>query len=135
MIGTITLEQIDAIYQRMKIKELVVLPWYEDGHLVACITGAIEPREEWPGEVVGFLEHFIVLPEAKRKLEVMQLFPATLAEMARQRGVDRLVLCILNDDPRRQRLEKWATRCGYRQYGVTESRGWWQLNLKEMTDG
>ena len=135
MIGRITLEQVDAIYQRMGIKELVVLPWYEDGELVALITGAIEPREEFPGEDIGFLEHFIVLPEAKRKLEVMQLFPATLAEIARRRGVDRLVLCILNDDPRRARLEQWARRCGYSQYGVTESRGWWQLNLKETGNG
>lgn len=132
IVGNVTLEQVDAIYQRMGIKELCVFPWYEDGQLVALVTGAIETdREDFPGERVGFLEHFIVLPEAKRKLEVMQLMPATLAEVARESGVDRLVLCIIDKDPRRHRLEKWARRCGWTPYGKSETRTWWQFPLKE----
>lgn len=132
MIGDITLEQVDAIYQRMGLKELVVVPWYEDGQLVGLVTGFIEEREEFPGEQSAFLEYFVVLPEAKNKLQVMQLMPATVAEMVRQRGACRVVLCIVRDDPRRSRLERWAKRCGYEKYAENETRDYYK---RELTEG
>jgi len=123
------------MYRRAGLKELVVVPWYEDGALVAMVTGFIEERPEFPGEQVGFLEHFIVLPEAKRKLEVMQLLPSMIYEMCRQRGIDRLVLCIHHAHPKSKRLSVWARRCRWRHYGTTDVADWYTISLKESHDG
>lgn len=130
----ITLQEVDAIYQRMGVKELFVLPWHEDGKIVGLITGAFEYLEGAPG-LTGFLEHFIVLPEAKRKLHVMQEMPKMAAGMAMARGARRVILCIGQKDPRRHRLETWARRCGYTLYNQNhDSRVWYVLDLSEETE-
>lgn len=128
--GLITLEQVDQMYRLAGLKELVVVPWYEDCELVALVTGFIEERPDFPGEKVGFLEHFIVLPEAKRKLEVMQLFPSMIYEMCRERGIERLVLCIHHDHPKSARLAVWARRCKWYCYGTTDVADWYTISLK-----
>lgn len=134
--GDITLEQVVEMYEWAGIRSMGVFPWYEDGQLVALVTGWIEwGAFGFPGEKVGFLEHFIIKPAARRKLEIMNLLPDYIAEVCRQRGVDRLVLCIHHDHPKRERLAKWATHRGYRQYGVGEFADWYTFPLKEQHDG
>ena len=49
IIGGISLDGLDQLYQRMGVKELFVLPWHQDGKLAGCITGAIEEFPEYPG--------------------------------------------------------------------------------------
>jgi hypothetical protein len=93
--------------------------------------GFIEEWPEAPGKT-AYLDCIVVLPEAKRKLEVMNLFPDTLAQHLRERGdIERIALCIGKNDPRHDRLEKWARRRGYTKYGTTDSRDWYVLPLKE----
>ena len=120
------------MYRWAGIRDMAVFPWYEDGRLVALVTGWIEMDGfGWAGERVGFLEHFIVKPEARNKLEVMNLLPSYIADVCRDQGVDRLVLCIHHDHPKRHRLAKWAAHRGYRQYGTNDFADWYSLSLKE----
>lgn len=136
IVGGVTLEQVADMYAWAGIRSLAAFPWYEDGKLVALVTGWIETGAfGFPDEQVGFLEHFIVRPEAKKKLEVMNLLPDYIAEICRAHGVDRLVLCIHHDHPKRDRLEKWASRRGYRKYGINDYADWYTLSLKEHHDG
>jgi len=133
ILGGITLEEVDSLYQRMGVKELFILPWYEDDNDEVCfgrrlaglITGAIEEMPGWPGKT-GFLEHFMVLPEASNPLAVMQQMPKEAARLLRARGdVDRILLCIDEEHPKRRGLDAWARRCGYTKYAVHEGRSWY----------
>lgn len=134
--GAVTLEQVVEMYQWAGIRSMAVFPWYEDEQLVALVTGWTEQGGfGFKDEMVGFLEHFIIKPTARKKLEVMNLLPSYIAEVCRERGVDRLVLCIHHDHPKRERLAKWATHRGYVQYGVGEFADWYTLSLKESPDG
>lgn len=128
MIGDVTLQQIEEIFKRMGLAEPVAFPWYEDGKIVGLITGYIESPEQ------AFLEHFVILPEAKQKLKFMQLAPKVIAELLRQRGIKRIVLYIVKDDPRREGLDAWARRGGYAQYGESESRVWYVRHISEEVD-
>lgn len=134
--GELTLQQVVEMYEWAGIRSMAASPWYEDGQLVALVTGWIERGAfGWPGEKVGFLEHFIVKPTARKKLEVMNLLPSYIAEVCRERGVDRLVLCIHHDHQKRERLAKWATHRGYRLYGTNDFADWYTFPLKEQLDG
>lgn len=135
MIGPgITLQEVDAIYQRMGVKELFILPWHEDGKVVGLITGAIEVINGSPG-LSAFLEHIIVLPEAKQKLRVMQEMPKMAAGLAMAAGARRIVLCIGVKDPRNKRLATWARRAGYTRYKENHNdRDWYVLELYEETE-
>ena len=125
----VTLEQVDAIYQRMIGKELVVIPWFEGDLLAGIITGAIEKDfAGYPG-LSAFLEYFIVLPEAQFKLRAMQELPHLASSLLRERGIERILLCIADSDPRASRLDLWARRCGYVKYGNTEDRSWYVHHL------
>lgn len=133
IIGGVTLEQVCEMYEWAGIRNMAVFPWYEDGELVALVTGWIEYEGfGFPGEHVGFLEHFIIRPTARRKLEVMNLLPSYIADVCRERGVDRLVLCIHHDHPKHDRLEKWALRRGYTKYGINDFADWYSISLKEQ---
>ena len=64
MIGNVTLEQVAEMYEWAGIRKMAIFPWYEEGELVALVTG----WTEWGGfgflgENVGFLEHFIIKPQ------------------------------------------------------------------------
>ncbi len=134
--GELTLQQVVEMYEWAGIRSMAAFPWYEDGQLVALVTGWIERGAfGWPDEKVGFLEHFIVKPTARKKLEVMNLLPSYIAEVCRERGVDRLVLCIHHDHPKAARLAKWATHRGYRLYGTNDFADWYTFPLKEQPDG
>ena len=128
IVGDISLGQVEQAFKRMGLAEPVVFPWYEDDQLVGLITGYIENPEQ------AFLEHFVILPEAKQKLKFMQLAPKIIAELLRQRGIKRIVLFIVKDDPRRQGLDAWARRGGYAQYGESESRVWYVRHISEEAD-
>lgn len=128
----ITLQQVDEIYQRMGLKELFVLPWFEDGKLVGLITGDIEVIPGFGKQ--GFLERIIVLPEAKHKLHVMHQMPHAAAGLAMAAGCRRVTLCIGHNDPRRKRLEAWAVRCGYTFEQNHDNRAWYVLDLSEETN-
>lgn len=131
MIVGVTAAEIEDAFRRTGTKEPVVIPWREDGALVGLAMGFIEEWPELPGKT-AYLDCIIVLPETKRKLEVMNLFPAFIAELLRERGdIERIALCIGKNDPRHDRLEKWARRRGYTKYGTTDSRDWYVLPLKE----
>jgi len=127
IIGDITLEQVERMFIRMGLAEPVLLPWYEDDRLVGLITGYIESPEQ------AFLEHFVILPEAKHKLRFMQLAPKIAEIRLRERGIKRITLYIVKDDPRRSGLDAWARRGGYHQYGESESRVWYVRHLTEET--
>jgi hypothetical protein len=142
IVGGVTLEQVDEAYQRMGIKELVVFPWYEDGpprkwglsapqvrKLVGLITGCIDIYPPFIGKS-AFLEHLIVLPEAKHKLQVMLEMPKAVIPLLRERGAERILLCIGLDDPRRPSLDAWARRCGYTKFGGKDDSDWY---LKPLT--
>lgn len=140
ILGGVTLEEVDALYQRMGVKELFVLPWYDRPtvgkqslwtlganyrpRLVGMITGTIEEYPEFPG-LSGFLEHFIVLPEAENPLAVMQQMPKEAARLLRSRGIARILLCIDQAHPKRRGLDAWARRCGYTKYAEKDSRDWY----------
>lgn len=139
ILGGATLEEVDALYQRMGVKELFVLPWYETNwvavpdkpkwvenkpRLVGMITGSIEEFPEYPG-LSGFLEHFIVLPEAENPLAVMQQMPKEAARLLRARGIARILLCIDHSHPKRKGLDTWARRCGYTKYAEKDGRDWY----------
>jgi len=127
----ITLQQVDEIYQRMGLKELFVLPFFEDGQLVGLITGDIEETPGFPGKT-GFLERIIVLPEAKNKLHVMHAMPAAAAGLAMAAGCQRVILCIGHQHPKKKRLDTWARRCGYTIYEPShDNRTWYVLELLE----
>lgn len=131
MILGVTVDEIEAMFRSTGAKEPVVIPWREDGNLVGLAMGFIEEWPEAPGKT-AYLDCIIVLPTAKRKLEVMNLFPDTIAQLLRERGdVERIALCILHNDERKARLAKWAERRGYTKYGTTDSRDWYVLPLKE----
>lgn len=131
MILGVTIEEIEDTFRRTGTKEPVVIPWREDGELVGLAMGFIEEWPEAPGKT-AYLDCIIVLPEAKRKLEVMNLFPDTIAQMMQDRGdIERIALCIGTKDPRHDRLEKWALKRKYIKYGTTDSRDWYVLPLKE----
>ena len=131
----VTLEQVDEIYQRMGVKELVVIPWFEGETLAGIITGAIEKDfAGYPG-LSAFLEYFIVLPEAQQKLRAMQQLPHLAASLVRELDVERIILCIADSDPRADRLDVWARRCGYVKYGYTEDRSWYVHHLQGETHG
>lgn len=139
MIGDVTTAEIESVFSAASAakaewaKEPVVIPWREDGVLVGLAMGFIEVWPEAPGKT-AYLDCIIVLPIAKRKLEVMNLFPDYIAEILRERGdIERIALCIGVNDKRHDRLEKWALSRGYRKYGTTGSRDWYALNLKEST--
>lgn len=127
IVGDITLEQVERAFKRMGLAEPVVFPWYEDDKLVGLITGYIESSEQ------AFLEHFVILPEAKHKLRFMQLAPKVIEQMLVARGIKRITLFILKDDPRRSGLDAWARRGGYHQYGESESRVWYVRHIEEST--
>lgn len=132
MILNVTTEQIEAVFAAVGTKEPVAIPWSEDGELVGLAMGFIEEWPEFPGKT-AYLDCIVVLPTAKRKLEVMNLFPDTIAQMMRDRGdVARIALCIGRTDARHDRLEKWALRRGYIKYGTTDSRDWYVLPIKEI---
>lgn len=123
----VTLEQVDEVYKRMGLKELFVLPWFEDGVLVGMITGQIDQKEK-----IGFLERIIVLPEAKNKIRVMHQMPHAAAGLAMAAGCTRVLLCIGHQDERRERLAKWARRCGYSLVNANyDGREWYALDLYE----
>lgn len=123
----ITLEQVDEVYRRVGLKELFVLPWFEDGVLVGLITGQIDAKEK-----IGFLERIIVLPEAKNKLRVMLQMPHAAAGLAMAAGCTRVLLCIGHQDERRERLKRWAQRCGYSLiHKDYDGRSWWKFDLYE----
>ena len=112
MIGDVTTAEIEQVFSaasavnKVFAKEPVVVPWREDGVLVGLAMGFIEVWPEAPGKT-AYLDCIIVLPTAKRKLEVMNLFPDYIAEIMRERGdIERLALCIGHADPRHDRLEK-----------------------------
>lgn len=131
-----TLEQVAEMYEWAAIRKMAVFPWYEDGTLVALVTGWIEwGAFGFPGEKVGFLEHFIIKPLARRKLEIMNILPDYIAEVCRAKGVHRLVLCIHHDHPKQARLAKWAVHRGYVKYGINDYADWYTLSLKEQHDG
>lgn len=133
IIGKVTLEQVAEMYEWAGIRAMAVFPWYEDGELVALVTGWTEwGAFGFPGERVGFLEHFIIKPSARKKLEIMNLLPSYIADVCRDMGVHRLVLCIHHDHPKRERLEKWALHRGYRKYGINDYADWYSISLKEQ---
>jgi hypothetical protein len=139
MIGDVTTAEIEAVFSASSAanpkhaKEPVVIPWREEGALVGLAMGFIEVWPEAPGKT-AYLDCIIVLPTARRKLEVMNLFPDYIAEILRERGdIERIALCIGHADTRHDRLEKWALSRGYKKYGTTGSRDWYALNLKEST--
>ena len=137
IVGGITLEQVDRIYQRMGVKELFILPWYDGPHLVGLITGAIEQIDGYEGQS-AFLEHFIVLPEARNPLRILQRMPALAARLLRARGIGRIVLCIDNDHPKRRGLDAWARRCHYTKYAEQYDKSWYVTYLTPQeppTDG
>ena len=127
----ITLEQVDEIYQRMGIKELVVIPWLEDGAVVGVITGYIDVYEQFPGSKSAFLEHFIVLPSAKHKLQVMQQMPKLAATLLAGK-VERILLCIAHANERRDSLGVWARRAGYTKFGELDGFDWYIKPLGEI---
>lgn len=124
--GKLTLRDVDRIYQRMHIKELVVFPWYDDGVLAGLITGSIEPK-------YAFLEHIVVLPEARNSLRVMLEMPKAISALLRARGVPQIRLCIDQDDPRHDRLARWARHCGYDWYANQNRQDWYKLELTKGT--
>lgn len=135
--GTLTLREVDAVYQRMIGRELVVFPWYEDAlaygwkeynMLAGLITGWIDDMPPFIGKS-AYLEHIIVLPEAKKKLTVMHSMPAAIAALLRDKGVNRIFLSINHSDPRRARLGVWASWCNYTRYAVADSKDWYILPL------
>jgi acetyltransferase (GNAT) family protein len=131
VIVNVTAEEIENVFRGVGTKEPVVIPWREDGALVGLAMGFIEEWPEAPGKT-AYLDCIVVTPEAKRKLEVMNLFPDFIAQLMRERGdIERIALCIGKNDPRHDRLEKWALRRGYTKYGTTDSRDWYVLPLKE----
>ena len=125
IVGNVTLEQVEQAFKRMGLAEPIVLPWYEGDRMVGLITGYIESPEQ------AFLEHFVILPEAQHKLRFMQLAPKVAEAMLYERGIRRITLFIVKDDPRRSGLDAWARRGGYRQYGESESRVWYVRHLEE----
>jgi hypothetical protein len=125
VVGHITIQQIDDIYNRMGLAQLVAIPWYEDGVIVGLVTGHIMPDGE-----EAQLEHIIILPEAKNRMMVAQLMPATVHEIMRRRGVKRTVVFILKNDARHQGLEAWAIRCGYTKYGESDTKDWYQRSTQ-----
>ncbi len=132
MILGVTVDEIEEMF-RGTGKEPVVFPWREDGILVGLAMGFIEEWPELPGKT-AYLDCIIVRPEAKRKLEVMNLFPDFIAETLRERGdIGQIALCIGVKDKRHDRLEKWAISRGYTKYGTTDSRDWYILPLTEST--
>lgn len=132
IIGNVTLEQVAEMYEWAGIRKMAVFPWYEEGQLVALVTGWIEwGAFGFAGEKVGFLEHFIIKPLARKKMEIMNLLPSYIADVCRDMGVERLVLCIHHDHPKHDRLEKWALRRGYVKYGINDYADWYSISLKE----
>lgn len=136
--GPITLKEVDEAYQRFAIKELVVIPWYEHEPvpwtLAGLITGYIDEYSSFPGSKSGFLEHFIVLPEAQDKLRVMQQMPKLAATLLAGK-VERLLLCIAHNDTRRERLGSWARRCGYTKFGEADAFDWYVKPLTGEVHG
>ena len=132
ILGGLTLEKVEAIGKLMG-KEPIFIPWYEDGELVAMITGLFDlDQVAFPGDVVVFLEHFIVTPAAKRKLEVMQLFPAMVARLLKERGATRIVTCVHHIHPKARGLRAWGKRIGWTEYLVTDTATWITHDLKEI---
>jgi uncharacterized membrane protein len=141
ILNGITLEQVDSIYQRMGVKELFVLPWHEwqlvnpkigalTPVLVGLITGAIEQIPEFPG-LSGFLEHFVVLPEAVDRTAVKMGMSEEAERLLRARGdVARILLCIDQAHPKFTRLHMWADVCGYTKYAEKDGRDWY---IKQLT--
>jgi hypothetical protein len=136
IIGNVTLEQVAEMYEWAGIRNMAVFPWYEDYKLVALVTGWTEwGAFGFHGEHVGFLEHFIIKPSARRKMEIMTLLPSYINDVCRERGVTRLVLCIHHNHPKQARLAKWAKFSGYTRYGTNDFADWYTLSLKEPPDG
>lgn len=132
IIGNVTLEQVAEMYEWAGIRKMAVFPWYEEDQLVALVTGWTEwGAFGFPGENVGFLEHFIIRPYARKKAEIMRLFPSLIADVCRSKGVTRLVLCIHHDHPKQARLAKWAVSRGYVKYGINDYADWYSISLKE----
>jgi hypothetical protein len=127
--GDVTLQQVDEVYQRMSIKELVIIPWYEKvvgyqtKRLAGLITGYIDVYDRFPDSKSAFLEHFIVLPEARNKIQVMQQMPKLAATLLAGK-VERILLCIAHYDVRREHLCAWARRCGYAKFGERDAFDW-----------
>jgi hypothetical protein len=133
ILGPISLDDVETIYRRVGLKELVIAPWCEDGRVVGLMTGYIEEMDGLPG-LSGFLEHIIILPEAKDKLRIMLEFPAMVHGALMAHGIDRAVLCIHHDHPKRKRLMSWAARHGYTKYADHDGRDWFRLDFKETED-
>src|SRR5262245_15377025 len=100
ILGDITLQEVDTIYKRMNIHELVIFPYRQDGILAGLIIGYITGTS-------AQLDHYIVLPEAPRKLEVMQQMPKMIHTILKARGITHVLLCIAHDDSRRRGLTAW----------------------------
>lgn len=131
--GGVTLEQVEAI-GKLVGKEPIFIPWYEDGVMVGMITGIFDSDQiAFPGDTVAFLEHFIVTPAAKRKLEVMQLFPVMVARLLKERGATRIVTCVHHVHPRARALRAWGRRVGWTEYIVTDTATWITYDLKEIS--
>ena len=129
----ITLQDVDQVYQRMGLNELVVIPWLEytrfEVILAGLMTGFIGEYRPFLGSKSAFLEHFIVLPEAPNKLRVMQQMPKLAATLLAGK-VERILLSIAHDE-RRNGLGAWARRCGYTKFGELDSFDWYIKPLQE----
>jgi hypothetical protein len=140
IIGGVTLEEVDLAYQQAGIQELVVIPYYENHNknravLCGLITGSIQEFDGFSGKS-AFLEHFIVLPHAKNKLRILNEMPKRADNLMLAKGIERIILCIRQDNPKRTKLASWAKRQDYEKYAEANDRDWYVRNLvKEGADG
>lgn len=134
ILGDITIDQVDEIYKRMNIHELVIYPYHQDTPNGLVLSGLITGFIDNDGKHAQ-LDHYIVLPEAPNKLAVMLEMPKTIHYLLKRRGVEYVTLCIKHDDSRRLHLAAWAKKRGYTFYATDAERDWYIHTLKEKGSG
>lgn len=129
LINAPTLEAIDKIHEDLKLPELFVYGYWEDGHLVSLIEGWVHADKK-----LIQVEHMIVLPQAPNRARALLQVSKQGIECAHAQGLD-IVLQILKDDPRAG-LHAWAERFDFTPY-FTEDTGavWYILPCKEPQHG
>jgi hypothetical protein len=51
--------------------------------------------------------------------------PREIAGLVYKKGVERIILCISHEHPKRRGLNAWARRCGFKKYDEANERDWY----------
>lgn len=137
MIGPISLWELEQAYKQMIDRELVVFPWRQTGgfipynHLAGLITGWIDTLPPFTGKT-AYLEHIIIMPNAPDRNAVRRDMPAAIITKLEQAGVDRILMTVNHDHPKRARLVAWAQRLGFTLYSQADGKDWLYLALSDL---